>query len=118
MNENDGRIARARNWKLLARLSPGKGKTVAATRGSDGQIHTLPEDIAKDLREHWKPIFTAKPTDGGLRVQWMKDELDSHTSQLPPPTSPGWRIQVQDVRTAIQCAGSACPGPDGIPARA
>ena len=59
LSEHDAKVGRARNYKLLARLSPGRGKHLSATRDQRGEIHTDPSKMADDLRSHWSPVFQA-----------------------------------------------------------
>ena len=112
-------VRRERNFRLLARLCPGRSKSICATRGATGEIHTSPTAMAADLRGHWEAVFTRKDTDAALREHWMTEAatLDGRPP-LPPPDDHRWRISLKAVRKAIDTASSSSPGPDGIPSRA
>ena len=119
LSEFELAVRRGRNFRLLARLSPGRGKKICATRSASGTISTSPATMANDLRGHWEKVFSRKETNAELRQQWLDEAaaLDGRPP-LPHVDAGCWRVSRRNVKSAIDQSSSSSPGPDGIPSHA
>ena len=96
--------------RRLKRLLPaGTGSEVSILKDEDGHLVTDPEQIAKNLTEHWQQVFNRKTTDPQLREQWMhrmKDRLATDTATLRPT--------IEDAEKVFKHLHESAAGPDGI----
>ncbi|CAK0893710.1 unnamed protein product, partial [Prorocentrum cordatum] len=58
--------ARQENARLLQRLAPGRAAGLSAVMANNGQVLTEPGAMAKELRQHWARVFTARGDDEQL----------------------------------------------------
>ena len=84
-------------------------------QSQQGNIETEPYAMALALRDHWKKVFTARPTSDRTTLRkWLTE----HPYGVPPTLrkSPSvWLLTQQQVELAIKHSNNSSPGPDGIP---
>ena len=116
MTEAQAQRQRQKNYRLLARLAPGRGGALRAVRDHHGQVATAPADIASAFRGHWSKVFRRRPIDRSTLLRWVAEEpgfAQSLGSAAGEATN--WRVTRADFRRAMALTGKSAPGPDGIP---
>jgi hypothetical protein len=102
--------------RLFARLRIQTGSTLTAVRAADGQTRTDPAGMAAALADHWRGVFTRRPTHTDAVELWL---AEAHRLQPPRPAdwadTRHWSLRREDSATALQRAGDSAAGPDGIP---
>ena len=104
---------RSKVQSRLKNLRPGNCGAIAAVRCQDGSIAITQEDIAQELRRHWKEVFSERPIDFAKLREWFKEDLP--VDGLPRWSEGDLDLLRKDIEDAIKRSPNSMPGPDGIP---
>ena len=109
---------RRRKDTILRRLQlflPLNREVKLVVQAHDGSIETNPKDMARALGDHWKKVFSARPTtDGATLRKWLTEHPYGIPTMLRKDTK-AWLLTQQHVEVAIKHSNNSSPGPDGIP---
>ena len=109
---------RRRKDTILRRMQlslPLNREVKLVVQAHDGNIETNPKDMARALGDHWKKVFSARPTtDGATLRKWLTEHPYGIPTMLRKDTK-AWLLTQQHVEVAIKQSNNSSPGPDGIP---
>ena len=111
-NDFATQVRRDKTQQRLRLLKPGATSAIGAILGDNGKIFTAPAEIAAELRNHWKQVFSAKGIAQSTLDTWCLEEL-SGVAGVGLPND--WSLKPGDIEDVLRKVSKSAPGPDGIP---